>query len=103
MQTLKHDMEVYWPDFLKNGTRDNFWYSLVMYIVRSTGKYNRAHEWCKHGRCAYYNTKTHLQSEYSYFSATLNLIKTYNISKILLASNIVPRNDQPYKVQCHLL
>lgn len=57
-----------------------------------------SHEWLKHGTCAMEGGAPGMGSEFDFFNTTLTIWTNLDIMRTLKASNIVPSNDQTYKV-----
>jgi len=72
MAPLLPQLNTYWPSL--NGVSDSFW----------------NHEYTKHGRCAVDAFPTQLE----YFSGTLSLLSTYNVSLALAKAGLFPSNTR---------
>ncbi|XP_027198113.2 uncharacterized protein LOC113792425 [Dermatophagoides pteronyssinus] len=70
---IRENMLNIWPNLLENKTEYSLW----------------KHEWLKHGTCSQ-------MKQFDYFNQTLNLNNEFNLDKILLDSNIVPRSNEKY-------
>ncbi|KAJ1429535.1 Ribonuclease T2-like [Sesbania bispinosa] len=82
ISTLTDALEQYWPSLSCSkpktcrGGKGSFW----------------AHEWEKHGTCAY----PVIRNEYDYFLITLNVYFKYNVTRVLNEAGYVPSNTEKY-------
>lgn len=82
ISTLRNGLENYWPSLscssptTCHGQKGSFW----------------AHEWEKHGTCAY----PVIKNEYDYFQTALNLYLKYNVTKVLTEAGYAPSDSEKY-------
>ncbi|CAL1531266.1 unnamed protein product [Lymnaea stagnalis] len=81
IKPLRPDLDLYWPYFNKSSKdRTSLW----------------AHEWDKHGTCAY--SLPTLRGEFVYFTQVLKLYHQQDLIGALAKANIVPSDSKQYNI-----
>lgn len=79
LDPIRQDLDKYWPSMTGHNPV-HFW----------------THEWQKHGSCAM--AVSPVNGILNYFNSTLNLLREYNVTNILLDADIVPSLNRTYTV-----
>ncbi|OQR76678.1 ribonuclease DdI-like [Tropilaelaps mercedesae] len=79
LDPIRVDLDLYWPSLTSSNSL-RFW----------------RHEWQKHGSCAMQVAP--VAGVLNYFNTTINLTRTYNVTKFLLDEEIVPSLNRTYTV-----
>jgi ribonuclease T2 len=80
IKSLESQLIQKWPSLKASGTHQSFW----------------EHEWTKHGSCAMNSNP--LKGQLNYFNYSLHLYDSFPLQSWLQSSNIVPHNNNAYKL-----